>query len=181
MPHRLHEYKSFHLRVTQFENVNNIDQWQILFNNAMAPCWTQIFNKTKYFRLRLSDEVGTERSETDLRLTWDWPMWERWRISALDKLVPDGQTDRVTPWAPDGAKKKTHTGGNLHLYTVNWCETLSPLITFELRLRYVLRFVIINHKKCWKKKFVCNYNKQSKHLYIHTLLLPPVGFRCKYR
>ncbi len=27
------------------------------------------FNKTKYFRLRLSDEVGTERPETDLRLT----------------------------------------------------------------------------------------------------------------
>ena len=26
-------------------------------------------NKTKYFRLRLSDEVGTERPETDLRLT----------------------------------------------------------------------------------------------------------------
>ena len=29
---------------------------------------TQV-NKTKYFRLRLSDEVGTERPETDLRLT----------------------------------------------------------------------------------------------------------------
>ena len=28
-----------------------------------------ILNKTKYFRLRLSDEVGTERPETDLRLT----------------------------------------------------------------------------------------------------------------
>ena len=28
-----------------------------------------IYNKTKYFRLRLSDEVGTERPETDLRLT----------------------------------------------------------------------------------------------------------------
>ena len=27
-------------------------------------------NKTKYFRLCLSDEVGTERPETDLRLTW---------------------------------------------------------------------------------------------------------------
>ena len=26
-------------------------------------------NKTKYFRLRLSDDVGTERPETDLRLT----------------------------------------------------------------------------------------------------------------
>ena len=30
-------------------------------------------NKTKYFRLRLTDEVGTERSETDLRLIKDWP------------------------------------------------------------------------------------------------------------
>ena len=27
------------------------------------------FNKTKYFRLRLSDEFVTERHETDLRLT----------------------------------------------------------------------------------------------------------------
>ena len=26
-------------------------------------------NKTKYFRLRLSGKVGTERPETDLRLT----------------------------------------------------------------------------------------------------------------
>ena len=26
-------------------------------------------NKTKYFRLRLCDEVGTERPKTDLRLT----------------------------------------------------------------------------------------------------------------
>ncbi len=29
------------------------------------------FNKTKYFRLRLSDEVSTERPETDLRLPYD--------------------------------------------------------------------------------------------------------------
>ena len=28
-----------------------------------------ISNKTKYFRLRLSDEVGTERSENDLKET----------------------------------------------------------------------------------------------------------------
>ena len=74
-------------------------------------------NKTKYFRLRLTDEVSSERPqrdlrvtwdcpETDLRLTWDWPMRERWRFSALDKLVPDRQTDRLTPWAPDGAKNK---------------------------------------------------------------------------
>ena len=39
-------------------------------------------------------------------------MRERWRFCALDKLVPDRQTDRqtdrVTPWAPDGAKKETY-------------------------------------------------------------------------
>ena len=29
--------------------------------------WLKV-NKTKYFRLRLSDEVSTERPETDLRL-----------------------------------------------------------------------------------------------------------------
>ena len=54
--------------------------------------------------------------EPDQRLTWDWPgltcdwpMRERWRFSALDKLVPDGrtdrQTDRVTPWAPWRSQK----------------------------------------------------------------------------
>ena len=29
---------------------------------------------------------------------------ERWRLSALDKLVLHGRTDRVTSWAPVGAK-----------------------------------------------------------------------------
>ena len=29
---------------------------------------TFVKNKTKYFRLRRSDEIGTERPETDLRL-----------------------------------------------------------------------------------------------------------------
>ena len=33
-----------------------------------------ISNKTKYFRLRLSDEVGTERPETDLRQTYERKM-----------------------------------------------------------------------------------------------------------
>ena len=28
-------------------------------------------NKTKYFRLRLTDEVSSERPKEDLRLTWD--------------------------------------------------------------------------------------------------------------
>ena len=28
-------------------------------------------NKTKYFRLRLTDEVRSERLKTDLRETWD--------------------------------------------------------------------------------------------------------------
>ena len=31
-------------------------------------------NKTKYFRLCLSDEVGTERPETDLRQTYERKM-----------------------------------------------------------------------------------------------------------
>ena len=56
-------------------------------------------NKTKYFRLRLSDEVSTERPETDLRLTWSHPEEsddKRWRIRALDKLVPDGDCDSLS-------------------------------------------------------------------------------------
>ena len=53
------------------------------------------FNKTKYFRLRLSDEVGTERPETDLRQTYERKM----KIQCFRELCP-GQTHRVTPWAP---------------------------------------------------------------------------------
>ena len=37
---------------------------------VLAVCNTRLVNnKTKYFRLSLSDEVSTERPETDLRLT----------------------------------------------------------------------------------------------------------------
>ena len=60
-----------------------------------------ILNKTKYFRLRLSDEVSTERPETDLRLPWDchetdpwdWPetdlrlTWD-WPEVILKNLMP---------------------------------------------------------------------------------------------
>ena len=55
-------------------------------------------NKTKYFKLHLSDEVRTERPETDLRLTWDWPETyeKRWRFSALEHFVLDRQTDKQT-------------------------------------------------------------------------------------
>ena len=41
-------------------------------NRGSLPLLTQ-FNKTKYFRLRLTDEVRSERPKRDLRLTWDWP------------------------------------------------------------------------------------------------------------
>ena len=50
-----------------------------------------------------------------MRVTWERPEPEGWRLRALDKLGPDGRTNKrtqiVTPWAPDGAKKRefTHT------------------------------------------------------------------------
>ena len=56
-------------------------------------------NKTKYFRLHLSDEVGTERPKTDLRQTYERKM----KIQCFRALCPgqtDRQTDRVTPLAP---------------------------------------------------------------------------------
>ena len=37
--------------------------------NHIIPELKIILNKTKYFRLRLSDELSTERPKTDLRLT----------------------------------------------------------------------------------------------------------------
>ena len=65
-------------------------------------------NKTKYFRLRHTDEVRSERPkrdqrltwdwpETDLRLTWDWPgtdlglTWD-WPGTDLMKIESSGQT-----------------------------------------------------------------------------------------
>ena len=140
-------------------------------------------NKTKYFRLRLSDDVGTERPETDLRLTWDWPetdlrlpwdfpetalrlpwdwpgtdlrltwdwpetdlrltwdwpetdlrltwdrtMRERWRFSALDKLVPDGQTDRQTDWHPEllTEPKRQQDSKWGHSWTIHYFTYPSP-------------------------------------------------------
>ena len=74
--------------------------------------WPWNNNKTKYFRLRLSDKVSTERPETDLRLTWSHPEEsdaKRWRIRALDKLGTNertnGRTNIVTPWAPWRSQK----------------------------------------------------------------------------
>ena len=81
----------------------------------------RVFNKkTKYFRLRLSNEVGTERPENDLRLTWDWPETDlrqtqtalRWKLRALEHFGPERQTNERTNertyisiyWAPVGAK-----------------------------------------------------------------------------
>ena len=48
-----------------FDNGSTFETFQGLSNIYFHT----YFNKTKYFRLRLSDEVSTERPETDLRLT----------------------------------------------------------------------------------------------------------------
>ena len=67
-------------------------------------------NKTKYFKLHLSDEVRTERPETDLRLTWD--LWKKMKIQCFRALCAgqtdrqtDRRTDSVTPWAPWRSQK----------------------------------------------------------------------------
>ena len=58
-----------------------------------------------------SDKVGTERHETDLRLTQDWPetdLWEKDEDSVLYSTLSrtDRHTDRVTPWAPWRSQKR---------------------------------------------------------------------------
>ena len=45
---------------------------QCVLCNRTSSAW--IFNKTKYFRLRLSYEVSSERPKRDLRLTWERKM-----------------------------------------------------------------------------------------------------------
>ena len=52
-------------------------------------------NKTKYFLLRLSYEVGKERPKSDLREIW---------ARKMKKLNTNRWTPIVTPWAPDEAK-----------------------------------------------------------------------------
>ena len=63
-----------------------------------GKCTWSVKNKMKYFRLRLSYRIGTERPETDMRQIWDRPIRERWIFSALDKLVPDGRIDTQIFW-----------------------------------------------------------------------------------
>ena len=104
-------------------------QWYILI----------YINKTKYFRLRLSDEVGTERPETDLRLTRDWPetdLWEKDVIQCFRALCAP-QTDRQTEWLLellDGAKKRLDSimimNSLLFFTAFEWVIKPRPAVTF---------------------------------------------------
>ena len=53
-----------------------------------------------------------DRPERDLRKIWETSeVWKRpepecWRLTALTKFERDGRTEKVTPWAPVGAKNK---------------------------------------------------------------------------
>ena len=57
----------------------NLISWDLVWNKTCLDFalnfWFSDFfyNKTKYFRLRLTDEVSSERSKRDLKETWDWP------------------------------------------------------------------------------------------------------------
>ena len=93
---------------------------------------TYFVNKTKYFRLRLSDEVGTERPETDLRLTWDWPEtdvtdlrqnYERKMKIQYFRQTYDGRTD-----------EDCDSLGSLTEPKSKWLSTLNPKYPFS-RLR----------------------------------------------
>ena len=116
-------------------------------------------NKTKYFRLRLTDEVRSERPKRDLGLTWNWPgtdlrqiwdrpMRERWRFSALDKLVPDRRTDRrtdrLTPWAPDGAKNLGERYLKIFTSYINMLPPIWPCIISSSKILF--------RKKLWERK-----------------------------
>ena len=110
---------SFWLRSSSI--INPIKRVICILRGLSNLCIDGKSNKTKYFRLRLSDEVNTKRPETDLRLPWDCPefilksSWRIWcqkmknkssrqtRTRRTDERT-DGRTNIVTPWAPDGAK-----------------------------------------------------------------------------
>ena len=115
-------------------------------------------NKTKYFRLRLSDEVGTERPETDLRLTWDWPKtdlgltWDwpetdlrqtyerKMKIQWLIALCA-GRTDRRTEWLLgllDGAKKSARQWRFCFKLICNLLISQSLVLNKYLKLRATL-------------------------------------------
>ena len=113
------DYYSWHLKNRREEGVWG-DQRECLPQLWILRCtetdprgrghrkgWKSYSNKMKYFRLRLSDEVGTERLETDLRLTQEWPETDlrqtygrKMKIQSYRQTCA-GKTDGRTDWLPE--------------------------------------------------------------------------------
>ena len=86
-------------------------------------------------------------TETDLRLTWDRPMRERWRFSALDKLVPDRQTDGRTDWLPELLTEPKILSTNLIFLFI--------LLSWQFPLCLQLtHFLAIRLPETWKRDFI---------------------------
>ena len=111
--------------------------------------------------------------ETDLRLTWDWPMSERWRFSALDKLVPDGRTDRQTERQSDSLGSLTEPK---RFYVFSF-EQKKCDIWVGINLTFTLK----NKSSGTLDKMRCSnlQNKQNKH--TRSLLWPLTTWKWKYR
>ena len=99
-------------------------------------------NKTKYFMLRLSDEVGTERPETDLRLTSDWPDNDTDLRLAWD--WPDTDLWLTCDWPETGLKLAWHWPVTDLWLTWDWPET-DLRQTCERPMRKRWRFSALDH------------------------------------
>ena len=101
------------------------------WNCCSQQVWKKLLNKTKYFRLRLTDEVGTEILETDLRLTRDWPgtdlrqTYERkMKIQCLSlrQTCADRRTDRQSDTLSSWRSQKLTQDGEYHSHCRWWAE-----------------------------------------------------------
>ena len=90
---------SFWLRFSSI--INPIKRVICILRGLSNLCIDGKSNKTKYFRLRLSDEVNTKRPETDLRLPWDCPefilksSWRIWCQKMKNKSSRQTRTGRM--------------------------------------------------------------------------------------
>ena len=85
-----------------------------IMNTGGSRIAMSAWNKTKYFRLRLSYEISQEKANRDLWKAWEWPKidlrrtWTRKmkiQSSIQTMTMTDKETEISTPWAPDGAKE----------------------------------------------------------------------------
>ena len=95
--------------ILTFYNLN-LTRRSILGSDGMtkSDCWVLFkYSLSAFWVLWVPSECLLNALWVILKSSWshhEESEAKRWRLSALDNFVPDRRTDRVTPWAPVGAK-----------------------------------------------------------------------------